>query len=73
MIQFKGYEVITKLHQSAGSVLYRARRDRDGAIVLLKALRTDYTRVADIARCKHEYDQIRRIDSPHLLPIFGVE
>ena len=73
MIQFKGYQASTQLHQSAGSVLYRARRERDGTTVLLKTLRTDYTRIADIARCKHEYDQLQRLNSPYLLPILGVE
>ncbi len=73
MIQFKGYEAIGELHHSTGSALYRARRARDGATVLLKTLRTDYTRLADTARCKHEYEQISRINSPHILPILGVE
>ncbi len=73
MISVHGYEDIETIHSTLSSALHRARRSSDRAPVLLRELRTDGTRTADIARFKHEYAVIRRLSSPHVLAVLGVE
>ncbi|MFS8067025.1 MAG: ATP-binding protein, partial [Byssovorax sp.] len=73
MISLKGYVAIDKIAVSAHSVIYRARRLRDEQPVLLKVLRTGSARTADIARFKHRYERIVRIDDPRVVKVFGVE
>jgi anti-anti-sigma factor len=73
MISLKGYAAIDKLASSAHSVIYRARRLKDERTVLLKVLHAVSARTADIARFKHRYERIVRIDDPRVVKVFGVE
>lgn len=72
-VQIKGYDVTAKTGESTGSVTYRAHREADGLEVALKMLHTDYTRIADVARFKHAYGTIKRIDSERVVKVHGVE
>jgi len=73
MISLKGYGAINRVASSAHSLLYRARRLKDDQPVLLKALRVGSARTADIARLKHRYERIVRIDDPRVVKVFGLE
>ncbi|MDI1442592.1 AAA family ATPase [Polyangium sp. 6x1] len=72
-VQLKGYHVTAKTGESAGSITYRAYREADGALVAMKVLHTDYTRIADITRFKHTYGIIKRIDSERVVKVHDVE
>src|SRR5512135_813941 len=56
MIQFEGYSIQEKIDESARNVLFRAIRDRDGAPVILKVLRSDFPTPHEIGRLQNEYD-----------------
>ncbi|MCY1071224.1 AAA family ATPase [Nannocystis sp. RBIL2] len=73
MNRLHGHEIVETLHQTPSSALYRVRRAPDGGSVLLRTLRTDGTRIADIARFKHEYEVIRAVTSPHVLGVISVD
>ncbi|MEO5730149.1 MAG: AAA family ATPase, partial [Byssovorax sp.] len=73
MISLKGYAALDKIASSSHSALYRARRLKDERLVLLKVLRPGSARTADIARFKHRYERIVRIDDPRVVKVFGVE
>ncbi|WAS95277.1 AAA family ATPase [Nannocystis punicea] len=72
-VQIKGYHVLAKTGETAGSATYRAYREADGARVAMKVLHTDYTRIADITRLKHAYGIIKRIDSQRVVKVLDVE
>ncbi|MCY1004600.1 AAA family ATPase [Nannocystis pusilla] len=72
-VRVKGYHVTAKIDETAGSATYLARRDADGARVAMKVLHTEYTRMADIARFKHAYGLIKRIDSERVVKVLEVE
>ncbi|UQA63493.1 AAA family ATPase [Polyangium aurulentum] len=73
MITAQGYSVGETVAETAGFTAYRARRDRDGQKVVLKVLRVQGARSADIARFKHQYDRIARIVSPRIVTVHGIE
>lgn len=56
-----------KLGETAGSVVYRAKIPADAKTVILKMLKSRFPTSADIARLKHEYDIIRRIDCENII------
>ncbi len=73
MFSLKGYIATDIAAGSARSTIYRARRLKDDKQVLLKVLRVDRARTADIARFKHRYERIVRVDDPRVIQVFGVE
>jgi predicted ATPase/GAF domain-containing protein/anti-anti-sigma regulatory factor len=72
VIRIAGYQTIDLWREALGSRTYRGRRERDNAQVRIKALRTDYTRIADNARFNHEYEIIQRIDSEAVAKVLEV-
>jgi predicted ATPase/GAF domain-containing protein len=73
MISLKGYAATQKVSSSPHSAFYRGRRLKDDKPVLLKVLRVGTARTADIARFKHRYERIIRIDDPRVVKVFGLE
>ncbi|WAS89871.1 AAA family ATPase [Nannocystis punicea] len=73
MSAVRGYALREKIEETATFTVYRARRDSDGAAVLLKFLRTEGSTGAEVARFKHEYERIARLASPRLVAAYGVE
>ncbi|MEP7123114.1 MAG: AAA family ATPase [Byssovorax sp.] len=51
-----GYEVGEKIHESARSIVYRARRRSDGVPVILKALLSEHPRPDELARFRREFE-----------------
>ncbi|MCC6557057.1 MAG: AAA family ATPase [Polyangiaceae bacterium] len=72
MIHVEGYQITEGLGGAPAAEVYRARREADGRPVTLRALRADFTRIADIARFKHEYERIRRIASRRVARVHTV-
>ncbi|UQA56115.1 ATP-binding protein [Polyangium aurulentum] len=72
-LRVHGYEDIALIAQGAGFQRYRAVRVCDGLPVSLKLLHADETRIADVARLKHEYHLIARVHSPRVVEVHGVE
>lgn len=54
MVSIAGYEILETVHESARSLIYRARRDRTS--VILKVLKPEYPSPDAIARFRSEYD-----------------
>ena len=51
-----GYDIGEKIHESARSIVHRARRRSDGASVILKALASEHPRPDELARFRREFE-----------------
>ncbi len=62
MTNLAGYEVITQIHESANSIVYRGRRNvGDNEPVILKVLKQEYPTPEQITRYKREYEIVQSL------------
>ncbi len=57
-----GYQILALIYESANSLVYRGRRDRDNQPVVLKLLKHEYPTQADLARYEQEYEITRSLN-----------
>ena len=50
MFLLPGYRVLTKLYESANSLVYRSLREQDNQPVILKVLKQDYPTPGELTR-----------------------
>lgn len=62
MITVTGYELGERLHDSARSMVYRARRLSDDLPVVVKMLKAERLLREDLGQLKREYEILRRFD-----------
>lgn len=62
MIVLSNYQIIELIDEGIKTAVYRARRNQDGQIVVIKLLKTEYPELRDIAALKHEYELIKNLD-----------
>lgn len=67
-----GYKITEVVQLGVKSIIYRAVRESDGALVIIKTLNSDYPTIEEITRLKHEYQissnlNIEGIIKPHSL------
>lgn len=60
------YEIQQTLHESANSLVLRARAE-DGTPVILKVLKKDYPLPVELTRYRQEYEITRSLRSPHVI------
>jgi len=70
MVTIAGYENSMPLHESANSMVYRARRVGDRQPVILKLLNQDYPTPEQIRRYKQEYHLTSQLDSPGIVKAY---
>ena len=63
MIDIPGYALSSRLYESRVSLVFRARRDRDGIPVVLKILKDTHPSARELERYRHEYDLLRSLDT----------
>ena len=68
-----GYELREMLHQGARSVVYRARRARDGAAVVIKAPAKEFPSAAEIGRLRREHDILASLKVPGVIGALDLE
>ncbi|MEM9541013.1 MAG: AAA family ATPase [Cyanobacteria bacterium P01_E01_bin.42] len=73
MVFLLGYEGFSKIHDSANSQVYRARRVRDGQPVILKFLNGNYPSSEQIRRYKQEYHLICQLNAPGIIKAYSLE
>ncbi|YAF96759.1 MAG: AAA family ATPase [Nodularia sp. CChRGM 3473] len=73
MITLEGYKVLTELHASPNSQVYRGYRELDQQPVVLKVLRQEYPPPEAIARFKLEYDLTRRFQVPGIIQAYDLK
>ncbi len=73
MITIPGYKIISELYESAGSFVYRGRREGEEQPVILKALKAEYPTPEEIARYKLEYEITRNLNLEGSVRAYGLE
>jgi serine/threonine protein kinase len=73
MSAIAGYKIISELYESAGSLVYRARREGDEKPVIIKALKAEYPAPEAIARYKLEYEITRNLNLSGTGRAYGLE
>lgn len=73
MMTLKGYRVLTQLHESPHSRIYRAIREVDNQPVVLKVLADDYPSPEAIAQFKLEYDLTCQVQTENTIQAYALE
>ena len=63
MFQLSDYTLGERLYFGVSSVVYRARRNSDGAVVVIKLLHSDHPSRGDVARYEHEFRVLSALTS----------
>jgi len=68
-----GYRISQPLYVSPTRLVYRAIRQQDQQLVVLKMLGPMASEPVERARCQQEYDITRRLDAPGIIIAYGLE
>lgn len=72
MITISGYELGEKIHESERSLVYRGKRESDGAPIIIKVLQKDHPTPDETARFKREYEITRGLPDNLVVTPFAV-
>ena len=73
MLTLAGYENLIQIHESANSLVYRARAVDNNQPVVLKFLNQDYPSTEQIRRYKQEYHLTCQLDSDGIIKAYRLE
>ncbi|MEH2057506.1 MAG: AAA family ATPase [Nostoc sp.] len=73
MIKLSNYQIIELIHEGIKTSVYRATRNKDGKLVVIKVLKTEYPELKDIAAFKHEYELIKNLDISGVVQAHSLE
>ncbi len=68
-----GYEILAPLHESAQSIVLRARRTSDGTPVILKVVNDEFPSPARAARFRREHEMTARVRGPGVIEVHAIE
>lgn len=72
-IRLPGYSSLELIFESPRSQVFRARKDRDGQLVILKLLQEDYLERSEIVRYKNQYEILADANLNHVPKILALE
>ncbi|MGK4004512.1 AAA family ATPase [Sorangium sp. So ce1036] len=74
LLELPGYTLTTRIYEGSETVLYRGRRDADGAPVAIKVTRNEYPTGRELARLRREFALLRQIDDvPGVVHAYALE
>jgi predicted ATPase/signal transduction histidine kinase/tRNA A-37 threonylcarbamoyl transferase component Bud32/PAS domain-containing protein len=73
MLKIPGYQIETKIHESANSLVYRGIRTLDNLPVIFKVLKKDYPTPEDITRYKVEYEITRSLSMAGVIQAYDLQ
>ncbi|HIK08582.1 MAG TPA: AAA family ATPase [Trichormus sp. M33_DOE_039] len=73
MFSLPNYQILELINDATNTAVYRARKNQDAQIVVIKVLKTEYPELKDIAALKHEYELIKNLDIPGVIQTHGLE
>lgn len=73
MITLSNYQIIELIYEGTKTTVYRASRNKDSKLVVIKILKTEYPERKDIAAFKHEYEVIKNLDIPGVIQAHSLE
>lgn len=69
MFTIRGYTSLVQVHDTPGSQVLRARRDADGAPVILKVLKPSNPSAERLAWFKQEFQRLQRLSGPGIIAV----
>jgi len=66
------YEIIEKIAETRGSVIYRATKEGSDHTVILKTLKAKFPTPSEIARFRQEYKRIKNIRADNIVEIIDI-
>jgi serine/threonine protein kinase len=69
----QSYRLLTTIHESSTTFVYRAERERDRRPVILKILKQEAVTASALARYRHEFEVLERLRLPGVVEILGIE
>ncbi|MEH2464601.1 ATP-binding protein [Nostoc sp.] len=73
MITLSNYQIIEVIYEGTKTTVYRASRNKDSKLVVIKLLKTEYPELKDIAAFKHEYELLKNLDIPGVIKAHSLE
>ncbi|MEH2121236.1 trifunctional serine/threonine-protein kinase/ATP-binding protein/sensor histidine kinase [Nostoc sp.] len=73
MITLSNYQIIELIYEGTKTTVYRASRNKDSKLVVIKLLKTEYPELKDIAAFKHEYELLKNLDIPGVIKAHSLE
>ncbi len=73
MITLPGYQILTQIYESTKSLVYRAIREQDNQLVILKVLKADYPTPSELTRYKQEYEITRNLKLDGVVKAYSLE
>ncbi|WP_392536040.1 AAA family ATPase [Nostoc sp. C117] len=73
MLEIPGYEILTKIHESVNSRVYRGIYQRDRLPVIFKILKKDYPTPEEITRYKLEYEITRSLSLEGVIQAYSFQ
>lgn len=73
MFSFTNYDVLTELHRSDRTLVFRARRRADGLPVVLKTSAEEFPDPAVVDRIRREFAIVNALNSPRIVRAHGLE
>ncbi|MDF5715369.1 MAG: serine/threonine-protein kinase PknK [Rhizonema sp. NSF051] len=67
------YQIITKIYESANSLVYRACRNQDNQPIILKILKEDYPTPSELTRYKQEYEITRSLNLHSVVKAYDLQ
>ena len=67
------YQIVTKIYESANSLVYRAIRERDSLPIILKILKEDYPTPSELTRYRQEYEITSSLNIPGVIKAYDLQ
>ncbi|MCP4132038.1 MAG: SpoIIE family protein phosphatase [bacterium] len=66
------YNILKKLEETRGSVIYRARKEHENNTVIIKELKSHNPTPSEIARFRQEYEIIKKVDIDGVIKTYEI-
>jgi len=72
-ITIAGYNLIEALYEGTTSCVYRASRESEPTLVIIKTLKAEYPSIEQLARLRHEYNILQTLDIEGIIKTLALE
>ncbi len=73
MINVPGYKIISQIHESTNSLVFRSIREKDTQPVILKVLKQNYPTLEEVCRYQREYNILRNLHIEGVVTAYSLE
>jgi serine/threonine protein kinase len=73
MTVIPGYELLEKIHEDAGTVVYLGKSKQQQQPVTIKLLKSEYPTLEEITRLRHEYKVIKKLKLEGVVKAYGLK